>query len=114
MQPFYLKILYKIFFILIILSSTTTRAVDIVKAVIWNGTIFPRELTIPAGEEFKLRIRNLDPNLIKIESEALNLNISLNSHTDVIIGKLPLKNGIYPLTAIFKDHSYSSRLIARR
>lgn len=97
-----------------IFISISAMATDMVKVIVWNGAVFPDKIIVPANEEFRLRVRNLDANLLKMESELLNINVAFSPHTDVIIGKLPLRSASYPLTTIFKDHSYKSEIIARR
>jgi hypothetical protein len=73
----------------------------------------PRELTLPAGQKVKLRIRNLDPTPAEFESTDLNREkiIPGNSETIIFIG--PVEAGTYHYFDDFRRDTTTGSIIVK-
>lgn len=90
------------------------RAADTtVTLTIKNHKFTPSEVTVPAGKQIRLVIKNQDDTPEEFESHQLHREkvILGNSQGVVLIG--PLKPGIYPFVGEFHEKTAKGRIIAK-
>lgn len=80
--------------------------------IIQNHQFQPAELKVPAGEKFKLIVKNQDATPEEFESHELNREkvIPGGSKASILIG--PLKPGSYPFFGEFHEATAQGKLIA--
>lgn len=93
-----------------LLVTQNAMAIDEYELTIKNHQFQPNELSIPAGQKVKLRIKNLDDTPEEFESYELNREkvILGNASISIFIG--PLEPGVYPFFGEFHPDSAKGKL----
>ena len=77
-----------------------------------NHQFEPAEITVPAGEKFKLIVENLDKTLEEFESVDLKKEKLVGGGKKITIVVSPLKSGEYKFFGDFHQKTAQGKLIA--
>ncbi len=85
----------------------------VVTLTIKNGTFSPDRLQVPAGEKFRLEIKNEGPGAEEFESAELNREKVIPMGKTVTIFLGPLKQGEYKFFGEFHPETANGVLVAK-
>ncbi len=81
--------------------------------VIRNHRFEPEELMVPAGQKFKLIVRNEDATPEEFESKTLKREKVVKGHGEIVINLGPLEAATYDFVGEFHEATAKGRLVVR-
>jgi hypothetical protein len=81
--------------------------------VIRNHHFEPEELIAPAGQKFKLIVRNEDATPEEFESKTLKREKVVKGHGEIVMNLGPLEAGTYDFVGEFHEATAKGRLVVR-
>lgn len=81
--------------------------------VIRDHKFEPAELTVPAGQKFKLIVKNEDSTPEEFESHELKREKIIAGNSSATIKLGPLKPGVYPFFGEFNEKTAQGKLIVK-
>ncbi len=93
--------------------SFSAFAADSYELVLKDHAFSPNELTVPAGKEVKITVKNTDATSAEFESEDLNVEKVINATSEAVVTVGPLKPGVYNFEDEFHDETAQGKITAK-
>lgn len=93
-------------------SLSQTRADELLSLKLKDHQFSPTELSVPAGERFRIEVENLDETPAEFESSGLKVEKIVGGGSKIIVRVGPLRPGIYPFFDDYHPDQAKGTLIA--
>lgn len=100
-------------FAVALLAQNAAQAAESYTLSIKDHRFNPAELEVPAGQKFKLVVRNEDSTPEEFESKSLKREKIVKGKSEIILNLGPLEPGSYEFFGEFHEESAKGRLIAK-
>ena len=101
------------FLFLALFGMPLLMAADGPTLVIRNHLFEPEEVMAPAGQKFKLVVRNEDATPEEFESKTVKREKVVQGHSEIVINLGPLVAGTYDFVGEFHEATAKGRLVVR-